>query len=146
MRTNGESPLWAQCACGECSGLGRASRWKNRIQQNAAALFSGRGADMQSLVYGTPATDPTRGKQEKQAPQVRQPPTLHCLKKASATGGRVIYLHHVRIVPGCRKDRSAFVPHLLVCTHAIKGCLMQPYKKGAVSFPGAPIVFVLTML
>ena len=54
------------CDCTYCmflvAGLGRAAKWKSRIQQNAAALFSRRSADMQSFVYGTFATDTTRGK------------------------------------------------------------------------------------
>ncbi len=49
-----------------CVGLGRAARWKTRIQQNAAALFSRRSADMQSLVYGTSAADTSRGKHAQQ--------------------------------------------------------------------------------
>ena len=42
--------------------MGRAATWKSSIQRNAAALFSRRSADMQSYVYGAPATDPTRGR------------------------------------------------------------------------------------
>ena len=48
------------------AGLGKAALWKTKIQQNAAALFSRRSADMQSLVYGTSAADTTRGKHAQQ--------------------------------------------------------------------------------
>ncbi len=48
------------------AGLGKAALWKSKIQQNAAALFSRRSADMQSLVYGTSAVDTTRGKHVQQ--------------------------------------------------------------------------------
>jgi len=48
------------------AGLGKAALWKTNIQQNAAALFSRRSADMQSLVYGTSAADTTRGKHAQQ--------------------------------------------------------------------------------
>jgi len=48
------------------AGLGKAALWKTKIQQNAAALFSQRSADMQSLVYGTSAADTTRGKHAQQ--------------------------------------------------------------------------------
>ena len=34
------------------AGLGSAARWKGNLLQHAAAVFSRRGADLQSLVYG----------------------------------------------------------------------------------------------
>lgn len=55
------------------AGLGRAATWKSSIQQNAAAMFSRRSADMQSYVYGAPATDPTRGR------GVAKQQVSHCL-------------------------------------------------------------------
>lgn len=54
------------------AGLGKAALWKTKIQQNAAALFSRRSADMQSLVYGTSAADTMRGRDAQQvSPQAR---------------------------------------------------------------------------
>ncbi len=48
------------------AGLGKAALWKTKIEQNAAALFRRRSADMQSLVYGTSAADTPRGKHAQQ--------------------------------------------------------------------------------
>ncbi|KAF8060362.1 BMS1 [Scenedesmus sp. PABB004] len=39
----------------EDEGLGAAAAWKSRIQERLASLFAARGADLASLVYGTPA-------------------------------------------------------------------------------------------
>ena len=37
------------------AGLGRASRWKSNMLEKASALFSSRGANLQSYIYGTSA-------------------------------------------------------------------------------------------
>jgi hypothetical protein len=39
-----------------CVGLGAASRWKSRMQQNTQLLFSKKNSNMQSQVYGQPAS------------------------------------------------------------------------------------------
>ena len=38
-----------------CAGLGAAARWKAGMLRRAGALFSRRGADLQSYIYGTSA-------------------------------------------------------------------------------------------
>jgi len=58
------------------AGLGKAALWKTNIQQNAAALFSRRSADMQSLVYGTSGADTTRGKHAQQVSSIHT--SLQC--------------------------------------------------------------------
>ena len=49
------------------------------MKKNAAALFSRRSADMQSLVYGTSALDISRGKHSKQVGSPLVHAQLKCL-------------------------------------------------------------------
>lgn len=39
----------------DCAGLGNAAKWKSNMLEKASALFSSRGANLQSYIYGTSA-------------------------------------------------------------------------------------------
>ena len=51
------------------AGLGGAAKWKSNMLEKASALFSSRGADLQSYIYSTSAlADLQKAKQVLQIP------------------------------------------------------------------------------